>query len=792
MRVNTEGPAGAKIFLVGEAPGKDEDILGRPFVGYAGKTLNWLLSQAGINRPECLIGNVAKERPPANKISVFFEDKYCTVPKPKLQVWIDELKQEIEINKPNVIVALSHIALWVLTGEKKISSFRGYVIPCTLVPGLKVIPTYHPKAVNDDWKLYYPTILDLRKAKYHSEFAGIPEDKTAILDNVGVDEFVEYCKILLTDNPYYDKVSFDVETVQPGCHVSMLGFAHSPDFAMSIKLLNGKVPCRSENEETEIWHWASRVLTEKKIIIQNASFDKSIAVLNHGIHIKHLWMDTLLAAHCVFPELPRDLGFLGSILLDVAPWKHTAEDNKSHYNALDCARTYGIATVLDREMEKAGVKHTFDFEMSELDPAIMLQLQGVPVDRTVQAELIKECDEKVAVADEALKSILKREVNLRSPKQLQQLLYIDLGLPVQYKRRKSIHDTKKISAGKEALKKLQKLVPDNPVFDLILTSKKYDKYKNSFIDIELSPDSKVHTSYNITGKKMDNKDTDDEGRKSFGRWSSSKSIILPYGSGNLQNIPEFARKMYRAPDGFEYVSPDYVQAEAVYVSYLINDMKSKTLFKNRREAPYEEKGKFDIHKLTASQMFGISIDKITKEHRRVGKTLRHAGNYDSGPSAISATLGCSMADAKKLKDMYHKTTPQLRLWYQRIQEKLRKDRTLVNGFGRIHRFLGRLDDTTYRSAYSFDPQSTIGDLMNRSIVRIYNKYGDFINMILQLHDGLYVLSPLGKRAETVSILLECMIEPIKVNDEEFFIEVDFKAGPSWGELEEFNHEELLK
>lgn len=792
MRVNTEGPPGAKIFLVGEAPGKDEDILGRPFVGYAGKTLNWLLSQAGINRPECLIGNVAKERPPANKISCFFDDKYCTVPKPKLTTWIQELKQEIELNKPNIVVALGHTALWALTGEKKISSFRGYIIPCTLVPGVKVLPTYHPQAVNYDWKLYYPTILDLRKAKYHSEFAEMPQDKTIIRDDVNIDEFVEYCKTLLTSDPCYDKVAFDVETVQPGCHISMLGFAHSPEFAMSIKLLNGKVPCRPENEETEIWHWVGRVLSEKQIIIQNALFDKSIMVLNHGIHIKNLWMDTLLAAHCVFPELPRDLGFLGSILLDVPPWKHTAENNKSRYNALDCARTYGIAKALYREMEKAGVMHTFNFEMSEINPAIMLQLQGVSVDRETQAELIKECDEKVSEADTKLKAILKKDVNLSSPKQLQQLLYIDLGLPVQYKRRKSINDTRKISADKEALKKLQRLVPDNPVFDLILTSKKYNKYKSSFIDIELSPEGKVHTSYNITGKKMDNKDTDDEGRKSFGRWSSSKSIILPYGSGNLQNIPEFARKMYRAPKGFEYLSPDYVQAEAVYVAYLINDVKSKTLFKNRREAPYEEKGNFDIHKLTASQMFGIPIDKVTKEHRRIGKTLRHAGNYDSGPAAISATLGCSMADAKKLKEIYHKTTPQLRLWYQRIQDKLRTDRTLVNGFGRIHRFLGRLDDTTYRSAYSFDPQSTIGDLMNRSIVRIYERYGDVINLILQLHDGLYVLSPIGKRAETVSMLLECMIEPLKVNEEEFFIEVDFKAGPSWGELEEFNHEELLR
>ena len=72
--VPTVGPHDAKIFLVGEAPGKEEDQLGQPFVGNAGRILNWLLSQAGIARAECLVGNVARSRPPNNKISHFFVD----------------------------------------------------------------------------------------------------------------------------------------------------------------------------------------------------------------------------------------------------------------------------------------------------------------------------------------------------------------------------------------------------------------------------------------------------------------------------------------------------------------------------------------------------------------------------------------------------------------------------------------------------------------------------------------------------------------------------------------------
>ena len=791
MIVNTEGPNDAKIFFVGEAPGKDEDAIGKPFVGAAGRTLNGMLSQAGINRPECLVGNIARERPPGNKMNFFFEDKKCTIPTGKLLNWIGQLKDEIQASEANILVALGGIALWALTGEKKISNFRGYAIPCTLVPGKKVIPTYHPQAVNYEWKLHFPTILDLRKARFHSEFQGLSPDPTITVPNATKEMFIKYCQEIL-DDPDKWRITTDVETVQPGCHISMIGFAHSPHFAMSVKFLQGKTPCLPENDERELWYWIGRVLTEKQIIIQNASYDKSVALMNHGILIKKMWMDTLLAAHCCFPELPRDLGFLASILLDVAPWKHTAEDNKSLYNALDCCRTHGIALALDKEMERQKVRSTFEFEMSELDPAIMMQLQGNHIDRGVQKELSEECDRIIAETKEKLHSALGRDINYNAPKQLQQLLYIDLGLPVQYKRRKSINEPKKITANKEALKKLATLVPDNPIFNLIIEHKKYIKYKTSFIDIDLSPNDTVHTSYNITGKKMDNKDVDDEGRKSFGRWSSSESIILPYGSGNLQNIPEFARKMYTAPEGYEYICGDYVQAEAVVVAYLINDMKAKNLFVNRRNAPYDEKHKFDIHKLTASMMFGLYVDAITKDQRKIGKTIRHAGNYDSGIAAISATLGCSAKDAKMLKELYHRTTPQLRLWYQRLQQKLQQDRTLVNLFGRVHKFLGRLGDDMYRSSYSFIPQSTVGDLMNRSIVRMYEKYGHDLWMVLQLHDGVYVISKKEKRAETISMMVECMREVILVNNEEMEIEVDFKAGPNWKDLEEFNHEELLK
>ena len=154
---------GAPIFLVGEAPGTDEDRLCTPFVGKAGRLLNKLLDQAGINRAEVSIANVARNKPPGNKISFFYEDSKCTTPTKIMLKWIEELKQEIIRVNPNIVVALGATAMHALTGQKGMMENRGYIQPCTLVPGKKVIVTWHPQKVGYEWKLGFETIMDLRE-----------------------------------------------------------------------------------------------------------------------------------------------------------------------------------------------------------------------------------------------------------------------------------------------------------------------------------------------------------------------------------------------------------------------------------------------------------------------------------------------------------------------------------------------------------------------------------------------------------------------------------------------------
>ena len=157
------GLSGAKIALVGEAPGADEVREGRPFVGKAGRLLDRALQASGIDRETCLIANVFRIRPPDNKLGHFFASRrraalegealaerfgklgaeFC---KDRYAGEIDALGAALRQFAPAIIVALGRAPLWALTGLNGISAMRGQVLPCRLAPA-SVIATFHPSYV---------------------------------------------------------------------------------------------------------------------------------------------------------------------------------------------------------------------------------------------------------------------------------------------------------------------------------------------------------------------------------------------------------------------------------------------------------------------------------------------------------------------------------------------------------------------------------------------------------------------------------------------------------------------
>ncbi len=161
----------SRIALVGEAPGKDEVRLGHPFVGRSGQLLNEVLAKAGIERPRCLVANVFRLQPPGNKVGHFFSSRRAAkeAGKALAEEWgafgsawcleeyskeINKLKDVLHSLSPRVIVALGRTPLWALTGQNGLLDKVGQRLEGRLVPGIPVIPTYHPSFIlRGNWRL---------------------------------------------------------------------------------------------------------------------------------------------------------------------------------------------------------------------------------------------------------------------------------------------------------------------------------------------------------------------------------------------------------------------------------------------------------------------------------------------------------------------------------------------------------------------------------------------------------------------------------------------------------------
>lgn len=784
MYIQTVKRYKSPVLIIGDAPRSDDVKSGQPFQGGVGKVLDMLLSKAGLSRYSCSYGYAAKVMPYRNNPWAFFNGTKNPTPKPEMEIWIQELKAEIEELRPNVVIALGPVALYALTGETKIKSFRGYIMDSTLIPGVKVLPTYNPMTVIRDWKLCPIVVMDMKKAAFHSTFPRIPEDKRVFVTNPSIKEVEDYCNFLVHEQS--EPVTTDIENAQPCTHTTMVGFTHSKDFGFTIPILRGHNPVWSLENELRAWRAIADVYEKCNLITQNGFHDIGILLHHMGILGKP-YRDTMLQGHVLWPEFPRSLAFFTSICLDVPAWKHTARDDVFLYNAMDVANTHGDYLYMEKALERAGLLPLYEKEQAQFRPALMNQLQGINVDFERKAQMIDDTKVSISTLQEELDIMVGHPVNINSPKQMCSLLYDELRLPPQFKIRKG-SSKRTTTADAEALKRLSRSV-DHPIFAKLLELKKQTRLL-TFVDVKTSPTGKVHSAYNITGSKEEKGTHDDmeaEQHRSFGRWSSSASIILPYGSGNLQNIPHYARKMYRAPKDCVIVSRDLKQAEAVIVAYESGDETLQKLFEEMFGKSDEEckaKG-YDLHKITAAAMFHVPVLEVTPEQRVLGKRVRHAMNYNMGIKKLADNLGVSVQEAKRLHEAFHNANPCLKPWQESIKEELRyNNMTLENLYGRKHKFLDRWDDTLFRAAFAFKPQSTVGDTVNFAYGDFYHEYAGDFYMLLQLHDAMYIGCKEDEIEDVKKATYECMVHPITSSrGKDFYIDADCHIAPYWGDMD---------
>lgn len=333
-----------KIAIVGEAWGENEELTHTPFVGWDGQELDRMLEEAEIDRLECHVTNVFNMRPMgphgANNIkNLCTTRKESHVPMAPLakncylkdEHWhhVERLIKELREVRPQLIIALGSTALWALTGEPGIRKVRGTALPATRCDNIKILPTYHPGAVRNQWELRSVVVADLMKARRESQFPEIRRPQRELWIEPTLAHIELFYKNYVLQN--CKKLAFDIETAG-STQITCIGFAPSRARAIVIPF----VDVRKENgsywdtplEERLAWELVRKYLTTPELdpesiirIGQNTLYDINWLWSFLGLTPKNYLGDTMLKHHAIQPEYEKSLGFLGSIYTDEPAWK---------------------------------------------------------------------------------------------------------------------------------------------------------------------------------------------------------------------------------------------------------------------------------------------------------------------------------------------------------------------------------------------------------------------------------------------------------------------------------------
>lgn len=765
MEVKPIGPAHANLVLVGEAPGVEEERLGVPFVGGSGKILNGMLRDAGINRDECFITNVMHVRPVNNDFGNFYEDKGRKVPREILEEGRERLKNEIIEVNPNVVVAFGNEPLRALTGLQQITKRRGSLLEAVCATEahpesfiVKVVPTIHPASVMRNWEYKPLVVFDLKRAKAEAESFGLCIKPRYWKKVETLEELKTYVQDYLTS----EYISFDIETCNN--QVSCIAFANDTRQSFTIPICMYNESFWTPEEELIVWNSIRQLLgCPAKKIAQNANFDMFFLRTTVGIKVNNLWMDTMNAHHCVYPELPKALALLCSIYTDQPYYKDMIRGDIYHYNCLDAMVTYECAMKIEGQLKEFGT-HKFYHEHVHplIQPLLDMQIRGVRVDmkkKTVAAEGTRE---DIKISQKKLDDAVGHDLNVNSPKQMKAFLYDELGLPPVISRK-----TGKITTDETALKKLTKAYP-NPIFDSVIHIRGQRKLLSTYLEASPDPDGRFRCSYILSGAET-------------GRISSRLSMTGT--GGNLQNVPKgIAREIFIPDKGKMFLSADLSQAELRVVAYLANERQLIKAF---------EAGE-DVHRKVASLMFDKPKNEISKKERELGKRIVHASNYGMGAAKLSELSGMSYSESEEKMNLYHVHFPKIRIWHMEIERQLKKTRTLITPMGRKRVFFGRWNKALLREAYAYIPQSTVADICLKGMVNLHQHLPVECDLVFNIHDEIVVQMPVSHPVifgdtkawmeHMKKAMVHCMSVPLTIDNKIFTIPVGIKTGMNWNEV----------
>lgn len=652
------GPVPAEIMIVGEAPGFREDDVRKPFAGRSGQLLRSALSAAGIDPEQCFITNVNKCRPPDNRTPKASEATAC---RPYLDA-------ELEAVKPRYILLVGNHALKVIK-KSGIMKHRGEIYQ---FGDAQVMGTVHPAAVlrNPRYEMLFKTDLNAFARMVRGEKSTKKTKIYLVQDKKSMKAMVKAC--LGSKAIAYDIESNGFNEFRPDARIATV--AVTPKKGVSFVLPVHHPQTRWKRPEDVLKILGNALLySGAKLIAHNAKFDDRW-LNHHGIPI-HADFDTMIAAHTLDENRLKGLKPLSQILLGVDPWSIDIGDKAMEiplkklaiYNGKDTAYTLELYEHFKRELKDPKNHRALRLFKRVMMPTSQtltdVERHGLWLDQDRLAQRTIQTQQKVEKIQRKIFKIAKMELNLNSPKQLAELLFDKLDLPI-------IETTKGGAAStKESV--LLQLSGKHKVADLILEYRKQAKYLSTYLEgwaALMDSEGRIHPNYKICGTVT--------GRLSSGKEQGDKGRGL-----NAQQVPrdKFVRGVIGAPPGWTFVEADFSQAELRVAAHYSQD---KALIRHYQRD-------FDVHMATAMKMTGKPAANVESEERKKAKAVNFGFLFGMGAKKFvdyardNYGVVVSLDEAKAFRNAFFEEYDGLKPWHERQRRLARKYKQVSSLIGRI-------------------------------------------------------------------------------------------------------------
>jgi len=514
---------------------------------------------------------------------------------------------------------------------------------------------------------------------------------------------------------------------------------------------------------------------KKAKIGQNLKYDAHV-LANHGIHMQGIDEDTMLESYVLDSTQRHDMDSMALRLLghetvhfvDIAgkgakqlTFNQIDLEQAGPYAAEDADITLQIHHKLSAQLkaEKKLMAVYRDIELPLLPVLLNIERTGVKVDVAMLKKHSKELAKSIVGIEQQAFDVAGETFNLASPKQLQTLLFDKLGLEPKRKTPKG-----QPSTAEDVLQELADEGEELPA--LILKHRGMSKLKSTYTDkLPQQVDAetgRVHTSYNQTVAAT-------------GRLSSTDP--------NLQNIPirseegRRIRQAFIAEKGYCLLAADYSQIELRIMAHLSQD---ESLLKAFSEG-------MDIHKATAAEVFGVTVDEVDSSQRRAAKAINFGLIYGMSAFGLAKQLGIGRYEAQEYVDLYFARYPGVKAYMDSTRKKAHEQGYVETVFGRrlylpeINSRNGQRRQYAERTAINAPMQGTAADIIKRAMISVDRaltaKKLD-ARVVMQVHDEL-VVEVAEKQAEKLAKLLHSSMESAAELSVPLIVEVG--KGSNWDE-----------